>query len=559
MTASIVPDYIPARMLNEFAYCPRLFYLEWVQGEWADSADTVDGRFRHRRVDHAGGALPSAEEETEERSDRIHARSVTLSSDRIAAIARLDLVEGDGAQVCPVDYKRGKAPDVEGGAWEPEKVQLCVQGLILRDNEYSCDEGYLYFVESRERVRIVFDAELIERTESLVAQARHTAGSGLVPPPLVDSPKCPRCSLVGICLPDEMAMLQDKAADSEPRRLVPARDDALPVYVQAQGTTVAKHGDRLEIREKGKAIQDVRFLDVSQLCLFGNVQVTTQALRELCDRDIPICYFTYGGWLYGITGGLGHKNVELRQHQYRASGDPDRAAALAGRLVEAKIKNCRTLLRRNGREVPEKTLRELSAYAQRARDCRELESLLGLEGSAARLYFGHFNNMLRAREDGGALTFDFQGRNRRPPRDPVNALLSFAYAMLVKDFTVTLQAVGLDPYLGFYHTPRYGRPALALDLMEEFRAIIADSVVLSVINNGEITPRDFITRGGGVALTPSGRKTFIAAYGRRMDALVTHPVFGYTISYRRVLEVQARLLGRHLSGEIPDYPQFLTR
>lgn len=165
--------------------------------------------------------------------------------------------------------------------------------------------------------------------------------------------------------------------------------------------------------------------------------------------------------------------------------------------------------------------------------------------------------MLRPRE--AEFAFDFQGRNRRPPRDPVNALLSFAYALLAKDFTVTLQAVGFDPYLGFYHAPGYGRPSLALDLMEEFRPIIGDSVVLSVLNTGEVTAGDFITRGGAVALSPTGRKAFLAAYGRRMDTLVSHPVFGYSISYRRVLEVQARLLGRFLSGEIPEYPQFLTR
>lgn len=491
--------------------------------------------------------------------DRIHARSVTLSSDLLGAIARLDLIEGEGDQVSPVDYKRGPTPDVEGKAWEPEKVQLCLQGLILRENGYRCDEGSLYFVGSRQRVRVPFDVPLVQRTQSLLAEAREVAAGAIAPAPLADSPKCPRCSLVGICLPDETGMLADSAGQIEPRRLIPARDDALPVYIQAQGAVVAKQGDRLEIREKGKSLQEVRLLDVSEVCLFGNVQVTTQALREMCDREIPICYFTYGGWFYGLTTGMGHKNVELRRLQYRASENSERSVELAARIVEAKIRNSRTLLRRNGREVPDEVLRELSACAQRAQDCREPASLLGIEGSAAKLYFSQFNSMLRARDADSSFSFDFQGRNRRPPRDPVNAILSFAYAMLAKDFTVTLQAVGFDPYLGFYHAPRYGRPALALDLMEEFRPIIGDSVVLSVINTGEITPKDFITRGGAVALSPSGRKAFIAAYGRRMDTLVSHPVFGYTISYRRVLEVQSRLLGRYLSGEIQEYPQFLTR
>ena len=149
--------------------------------------------------------------------------------------------------------------------------------------------------------------------------------------------------------------------------------------------------------------------------------------------------------------------------------------------------------------------------------------------------------------------------NRRPPRDPINALLSFSYALLTKDFTVTLARVGLDPLLGFYHQPRFGRAALALDLMEEFRPIVADSVVVTAINNGEIQPDDFAVTPVAAALKPGARKRLILAYERRMDQLVTHPVFGYRISYRRVLEVQARLLGRMLLGEVEEYPAFRTR
>ena len=155
--------------------------------------------------------------------------------------------------------------------------------------------------------------------------------------------------------------------------------------------------------------------------------------------------------------------------------------------------------------------------------------------------------------------FRFEHRNRRPPRDPVNAMLSFAYALLAKDWTIALAAAGLDPLLGFYHQPRFGRPALALDMMETFRPLVADSTVLWVVNNGVVTPGDFIARAGGVALKDHARREFIHAYERRVDVLVTHPVFNYRISYRRVFEVQARLLGRRLTGEIVQFPEFLTR
>ena len=552
-----VPDLLPARMLNEYAYCPRLFYLEWVQAEWAESADTEEGRLHHRRVDEEQGGLPEVES-TDEDGPAV-ARSVTLSSESLGLIARIDLVEADGPRVVPVDYKRGEVPGVPEGSWEADRVQLCAQALLLREHGYQCERGILYYAASRRRVEVAIDDALVQRTLALAAEARATAASGVIPSPLVDSPKCPRCSLVGICLPDEIVYLKAGGSDQEePRRLVPARDLALPVYVQAQGTTLAKQGDRLVVRERQQVIEEVRLLDVSQVCVFGNVQVTTQLVRELCERGVPICYFSHGGWFYGITHGMYHRNGLLRQFQYAATVDPVRTLTLSRRFVEAKIRNCRTLLRRNGKDVQPEALKQLSELAERVRQVGDLGQLLGLEGLAARAYFGQFATMLRPRA-GNPLPFDFEGRNRRPPRDPVNALLSFAYALLVKDLTVTLQAVGFDPYLGFLHTPRYGRPALALDLMEEFRPLIADSVVLSVVNNGEITPEDFVQRGPACALKPEGRKRFLAAYGRRMDKLIRHPVFGYTISYRRVLEVQARLLGRYLAGEIPEYPQFLTR
>ena len=296
-------------------------------------------------------------------------------------------------------------------------------------------------------------------------------------------------------------------------------------------------------------------MEVSHLALFGNIQVTTQAVRELCDRNIPICYFSYGGWFRGITNGMGHKNVELRCRQYLGAMTPDTAWPIARQLVFGKIKNCRTMLRRNHREPASPILAELDRLADRARKASSLDTLLGIEGAAARTYFSEFPGMIKARD----LSFNFRGRNRRPPRDPVNAVLSFLYGMLIKQAMVTALTVGFDPYLGFYHQPRYGKPALALDLVEEFRPLIADSVCLSLINNGELGPEHFITRGDAAALTQNGRRKVIESYERRMDTLVTHLRFGYAVSYRRTLEIQARLLSRHLLGELPAYPVFRTR
>lgn len=548
---------LPARMVNEYQYCPRLAYLEWVQGEWADSSDTVEGRFHHRRVDQPSGDLPAPGEIDEDA--KIHAKSITLSSNRLGIIAKLDLIEVEDGKVVPVDYKRGKRPHVSKGAYDPERVQLCLQGMLLEENGYTVEEGVLYYAEGRERVKVVFDRDLRRMTMDAVNGLRLVASGGKIPPPLEDSPKCPRCSLVGICLPDEVQYF--KSENISPRPMAISRDEALPVYVQSYNAKVAKDGEILNIYVEDQKVQSARLIDVSQVVLMGNVYVTTPALHELMKRDIPVTWHSYGGWFIGHTQGTGHKNVELRTAQYRASFDPSICLRLAKSFVRAKIMNCRTLLRRNwrGEEKPEDLKRDLKAAADSVRFADGLDQLLGIEGAAAAKYFSAFSKVLKQKDSGQELFFDFTKRNRRPPTDPVNALLSYAYSLLVRTWTVTLSAVGFDSYRGFYHQPRYGRPALALDMMEPFRPLIADSCVVQAINNGEVRPTDFISVAGSVALTSEGRKRFIGVFERRMSHEIIHPLFGYSVSYRRLLEIQARLLGRFLLEELPEFPDFITR
>lgn len=566
-----LPDLVPARMVNEYAYCPRLAYLEWVQGDWADNADTAEGRFRHRVVDQEKGDLPApGEPDAGDTPQSIHARSVWLSAPDEWLTARIDLLEGDDAAqtplvVTPVDYKRGAAPDLPEGAWETDRVQLCAQGLILRANGYACDGGVIYYAETKTRVPVAFDDALVARTRQIVQDARRMA-VGPIPPPLVSSPKCVRCSLAPICLPDETNLLTDRQPDGEEgevRRLMPARDDALPLYVQEQGARVGKSGEVFEVRLNDGRLAQSRVFETSHIALFGNVQMTTQALSAAFDAGIPVAYFSTGGWFKGLAHGPAHKNVLLRMAQYRVAFDAETSLALARAFVTTKIRNCRTLLMRNHSAPPAETIDALAQLARESQTATSMPYLLSVEGQAARLYFGAFSGMLKPRpaaEDGPReWTFDFNSRNRRPPRDPVNAMLSYAYTLLAKDLSVLAQVIGFDPYLGFYHQPRYGRPSLALDVMEEFRPLIADSVVLTVVNTGVLAPDDFIRRGPSVAMKDAARKRFIRAYESRLDTLITHPIFGYRVSYRRILEVQLRLLGRVLTGEIQDYPGFMTR
>jgi CRISPR-associated protein Cas1 len=652
--AGAPPELVPARMVNEVLYCERLLFLEWAQREWADNFYTVDGKHTHRRADVAGGELPPvppvpvppealrnmasphaaggddaesaapnadatpeadggqtgakprvrgrkrdrSDDDTGDLTPPYQARSVWLSSDALGLTAKIDIVEGDeGGRVVPIEYKRGKAPDLPGGAYLPEQAQICAHVLLLREHGYTCDEGAIYFAGSRRRVAIAIDDGLVAITRWAIRRAREVARFEEPPPPLVDSPKCNGCSLIGICLPDEVNLLKllrgeapddgpeepdlDGPLDPDPwglaappppdparieeqtvagpakglRRLHPSRDDRVPVYVQDHTGHVGLAGGRLAIRGKDGTTH-ARLMNTSQVVLLGNAQISTQALRSLLERGIPVSFHTGGGWLVGRATGADSNNVDLRLAQYRAASDAQVCIALARQLVATKVKNCRTLLRRNHAAPDAVVLGQLKQLARKAVEAESLESLLGIEGSAARVYFQAFTGMLKADDLG---TFDFDGRNRRPPRDPVNALLSFLYAMLTKDFAQTVAAVGLDPLLGFFHQPRFGRPALALDLMEEFRPLVADSAVVAAINTRVVDRDDFAHVAGACNLTQSGRRKVIDVYERRMDQLIEHPVFGYRISYRRVIEVQARLLGRVLMGEIESYPSFRTR
>jgi CRISPR-associated endonuclease Cas1/CRISPR-associated protein Cas4 len=555
---------VPARMVNEFVYCPRLAYLMWTQGEWSETGDTVEGHRVHARVDRRSAPLPAPEalEAPGVRSDseavtvdKIVSRSLTLSSATLGVIAKLDIAEAEDGVVTPVDYKRGRRPHVAQGAYEPERIE----------HGYRVEEGAIYYAESRERVRIVFEDALRSAARAAVSELRLTVSQSRIPPPLKDSPKCPRCALVTVCLPDEVRSLVGSSLAPRPIAVPP--DEALPLVVQSQHARIGKEGETLKITDEEQGETRVRFIEISDVALFGNVSITTPALSALLEREIPVTFHSHSGWFRGVAHGVGHRNVEVRTAQYRMSFDEASCLRFARELVAAKIANQRTILRRNWRGEPDArqaALDRLAAARKSADGATTLTALLGFEGDAAATYFRAFTDLIKPpgnQQDPNSelAPFRFDARNRRPPADPVNAMLSLAYAMLTRHLTIALTSVGLDPYRGFYHAPRYGRPALALDLMEPFRSVIADSVVLTAINTGEVRPNDFVVAVTGTGLTQGGRRRFVDAFERRLSQETTHPVFGYQVSMRRMLLVQARLLSRFLLGELPTYPHYLPR
>ncbi len=548
---------VPARIVNEWVYCPRLAYLEWIEGEWAESVDTVKGEIAHAKVDQGKGKLPSSDELDNVMSK---ARSVTLASERLGVIAKMDVIEVKDGAVMPVDYKKGKRPHVATGAYEPERVQVCTQAMILEDNGFKVESGALWYVASRERVTIKLDEELRTNTLTAISSLRALATSNQRPPPLENSPKCPKCSLAGICLPDETNMF---LKNYPPRPLNPSDDPALPLYIQTPGSRVRKDGERLVIESEDNKTE-VPIISVSHVALFGPISMTTPTIHALMREEIPVSWFTMGGWYLGHSVGTANGNVAVREAQYRTAFDEKRRLAFSRELVSAKIRNSRTMLRRNWRsdddqEMKKTSLDRLNSLVNKAKRAESEQVLLGIEGEAAAIYFACFPNLLTSSEGNELANFSFETRNRRPPTDPVNAMLSLAYALLTRLFSVSITVTGLDPCMGLYHRTRHGRPALALDLMEPFRPIIADSCVIQAINNGEVKVSDFVYNGPACALKPGGRKSFIGIFERRVEQETTHPVFGYRVSMRRLIEVQVRLLARFLQNEIPQYPHYLPR
>lgn len=540
---------LPARMVNEFVYCRRLFWLEHVEREFAHSYDTVDGERVHRRVDTARGELPEDIETL-----RGEATSVELSSETLGVVAKIDMVRAEGGRAVPIDFKRGRVPPIPQGAYDPERVQLCLQALLLREHGYECALGRIYYAASKRFVDIAIDEELIALTKQAVADAKASLLRTSIPPPLIDSPKCPRCSLNAICMPDETRALQSAGANEHVRPFAAALEDGVPLYVLEPGARVGLSGEAVQVTTDAGVQARLPLIELSAVSLFGNAQISSQAMRAVLTRDLPVFFLSYGGWLNGYARSVNDHSLDLRTAQHDFVRNHEAVLALARSFVQGKVKNQRTLVRRSLGGAARATLQSLAVVIHRLQGVTSLDQLLGLEGLAARQYFDAFGEMLNV-----GTGFEVTGRSRRPPTDPVNALLSFGYSMLAKEALAAVIAVGFEPGLGIYHQVRPGRPSLALDLMEEFRPLIVDSTVLSTVNAREIRAGHFNRRGVAIVLTNEGRKVFIAAIERRLRSSIRHPVFGYEVSYRRALAVQARLLARAMQGDIPAYPSFTTR
>ncbi|AWR86722.1 type I-C CRISPR-associated endonuclease Cas1c [Meiothermus taiwanensis] len=331
------------------------------------------------------------------------------------------------------------------------------------------------------------------------------------------------------------------------------------LYIQTQGVYLRLEGDTLRIEHEDVTLRNVPLHHLGGLALFGNVLVSPYLLHRCAQEGLEVTWFSESGRFQGRLAGPVSGNVLLRQAQYRALDNPSSSLYLAQRFVEGKLKNARLVLQRAVRERGETealalALREHEAALRQLPQARSVDEVRGLEGNAASAYFAAFGDLLLSGE------FRFDGRNKRPPRDPVNALLSFVYALLTIQCTAALEGVGLDPQAGFLHALRPGRNALALDLMEEFRAWWADRLALSLLNRKQLAPEHFETRpGGAVLLNEEGRKVVIVAFQTRRLETVQHPLFKEPVPVGLLPHIQARLLARYLRGDLPQYLPFVGR
>ena len=572
-----------------------------VEGVFIPSADTEQGAGVHRRVDRPSAATPEpathgrrsrakkAETLVDPEADpeRPHSiRSLALTSEKLGLTATLDLAEIDGLKAVPVEYRKGR-PRRSGqviGAndemmeeprlmpppqpWPTDRVQVGLQVLLLEEAGYTVPEAVIYYAAEKIRLRVVVDDSL--RRDSLAElEAAKQAAEGPRPPPLINDPKCPRCSLQPICLPDEInhqrmtaLTVGGRSSDEQltPRKLWPPRDDGIHVVLQREGIRVGVRGQSIRVTGKeGELVRELPLASVESLAVLGGVQVSTQALTVLADHEVPVAFMSSAGRLVAMMDPMGPTSAAVRAAQVRTLDRPEKALELARAVTVAKIANQRTLLMRNHVSLPARVAGDLMDSVNAAEKAGSMDELRGHEGNAARIYFANFAGMFKVGVSDIAAKFTAHGRQRRPPPDPINSVLSFGYTMLVNDCTSACRLASLEPTIGALHATRPGRPALSLDLMEPFRPLIADSVAVSAFNRGELVAGHFLDTAAGCALTDWGRRGFFDAYGRRMDTEVTHPTFDYRLSYRRMLMLHARLVAAWLLGEVPTLSFLTTR
>lgn len=520
---------IPFSLVAHWLFCERRAWLEAV-GETVDSYQMEIGTKDHQSVDDFGV----------QKGERY--RAVNVRDPRLGVHGRIDLFEKEaGGEITLVEYKATpvrRVPEVT----RPMRIQLMLQSLALHNAGIEVMKHEVYFTTHKKRVSVQLDDSDAELAREAVVGVRTTIQSAVAPPALIDDSRCMRCSHAAVCLPDER---QDGPAD---RRIGVADPTGHVVHLATYGSRASIREGRLRAEHRGELVAEVPLEDVHAIVIHGNCDISSGLVRELLWRGKQIVWASGRGKVVGWAAPAHLPNTQARVSQYSRSMSRD--LRLAREFVYSKIANQATLLRRNGHAAQAvEGMRNIQASVKTA---ESIETVLGYEGAAAKLYFGNFLTMF----NGQSLSFletRFPGRIGRGATDPLNVCLNYAYGILSGEVLRAIVACGLDPYAGFLHSSGRGKPALVLDLMEEFRAPIADSAVVGAFNNGEMGRKSFVVVLDDYRLTDQGRKKILEAMERRCQSVFTHPRFEYKVSWRRAMEVQARLVLGVIDGTQSSY------
>lgn len=524
----------------EIAYCPRSFWYE----------------VHHGRRKARNAAVEAGFQEDQDRLDRkirtthnvIRHYGVPVFHADLGIRGEVDLVEDSGESLVPVEYRHGTSPGTATDRIAITLIAICLETSTGR----SITTAKIYFSSDKQSVEVAIDELARDKAISSVSEARKILKSPH-PPPNSMMPICSGCSWFDVCSPD----LTVRANNGDVKVRTRRRFDRV-LYVDEPGCSVKLKGDSIQVVKLGKegeadeSIVTIGIETLDQLILSGRgVHASLPTIRKLGDSGIDVILVTHTGRYEGRFVVDGRRNPILRRAQHRRSLDPVFRFETARTIVAAKIANQRVVLQRQKRNKPsddlESILRDMKEDIDRAMSAENIDALRGYEGLAARRYFRGISEIL------SDTPFILEKRNRRPPTDPTNALLSFCYALLGKETEAALLRVGLDPCLGFYHSEVYGRPALALDLMEEFRPVIADAVALRLINQKILKEDDFHEKLGAIRLSDPARKRLFHAWEGRMVERMSHPLLETTYSLRRTIEIQARLLAKVFEGDLIQY------
>lgn len=536
-------DLLPVSHALEVIYCPRNFYYRYVQGIQDQNAAMARGSVEERR---------RQARETVYRPESVHYRDVNVFSHQLGLIGIIDAVEETDEGPVPLEYKSGEADE------NPyDRAQLCAYGMMLESmRDVPIGHGFLYYTGSRKRVRIDFTADLRQRVISAVEQALDILKDGEVPSPL-DDERCKGCAIADICMPDEVTILSGKA-DTSPTGVAPRSTFERTVFLDESWGSLGRRENRMVIKQGGDVLQEIPFELFDQVFVIGNMNLSGAIMHEFFRRNVFVAFFSTFGRYEGCLTPEKMKYAKMRMIQVKNAMDPEICLGVAREIVDAKLANMRVILRRaasRGAPDLESAVNRIAVLRKEIFAAKDPGFLMGIEGAGSRAYFDGYKTLFDT-------SWGFRKRTRRPPRDPVNAALSFAYSILAGQITGIIQAVGMDAYIGFFHRERYNRPCLALDLIEVFRPVIADSVVLRLFSTQMVTPKDFDVPDpdrAGCYLNESGREAFFRAFSARMQEQAIHPVFQTRLTYRRLIEMEVRFLAKFLSGEIPRFQPYRIR